>query len=193
MIELLEQGVAANPAIPAWRAALAQALCWLGRTEQAAAIITDAAADGFEHVRWDITRLATLVMYAEPAALAGVRDAAGVLYELIEPWADQVAWTGAVTYGHASTYLGLVAATLSRHEVADEHFKCSCEFHEANKLWLWAARAHLGWAEALAGRGETEQARSEAARALELSRQHGYVLFEPRAAALVETESAAGI
>src|SRR4029077_2865418 len=50
LIELLEQGAAANPAIPAWRGALAQALCWLGRTEQAAAIVTDAAADGFEHV-----------------------------------------------------------------------------------------------------------------------------------------------
>ena len=70
LIELLEQGVTANPAIPAWRAALAQALCWLGRTEQAAAIVTDAAADGFEHVRWDIIGLATLAMYAEPAALA---------------------------------------------------------------------------------------------------------------------------
>ena len=192
LIELLEQGAAANPGIPAWRAALAQALCWLGKTEQAAAIVTDAAADGFEHVRWDIIRLSTLAMYAEVAALAGVSDAAGVLYELIEPWADQVAWTGAITYGHASTYLGLLAATLRRHELADEHFRRSCKFHEANELWLWAARAHLGWAEALARRGEAEHARSEAARALELSREHGYVLFEPRAAALVETESAAG-
>ena len=106
--------------------------------------------------------------------------------------ADQVVWTGAVTYGHASTYLGLLAATLGRHELADEHFSVRCKFHEANELRLWAARAHLGWAEALAARGETEQARSEAARALELSREHGYGAFEPRAAALVETESAAG-
>lgn len=118
-------------------------------------------------------------------------DAAGVLYELIEPWADQVAWTGAITYGHASTYLGLLAAALGRHEHADEHFKRSCQFHEANELWLFAARAHLGWAEALTSRGETEQARGEGARALELSREHGYALFEPRAAALVETQSAA--
>jgi tetratricopeptide (TPR) repeat protein len=115
-----------------------------------------------------------------------------VLYQLIEPWADRVAWVGAITYGHASTYLGLLATTLGWYERADEHFALSCEFHETNKLWLWAARAHLGWAEALAGRGETERARGEAERALELSREHGYGLFEPRAAALVETQSAAG-
>ena len=181
-----------SPAIPAWRAALAQTLGWIGRTEQSAAVVADAATDGFEHVRWDQIRLSTLAMYADAATLAGVSDAAGVLYELIEPWADQIAWVGAITYGQANTYLGLLATTLGRHERADEHFKRSCEFHEANELWLWAARAHLGWAEALTGRGETEQARSEAARARELSREHGYVLFEPRAAALVETKSAAG-
>jgi class 3 adenylate cyclase/tetratricopeptide (TPR) repeat protein len=192
LIELLEQSVAANPGIPAWRAALAQTLGWVGRTERSAAIVADAATDGFEHVHWDQFRLATLAMYAEAATLAEVSGAAGVLYELIEPWADQIAWVGAITYGQASTYLGLLATALGRHEHADEHFKRSCEFHEANELLLWAARAHLGWAEALAGRGETEPARSEAARALELSREHRYGLFEPRAAALVETASAAG-
>jgi hypothetical protein len=59
-------------------------------------------------------------------------------------------------------------------------------------MLLWAAHAHLGWAEALAARGEADRAREEAQRALELSREHGYALFEPRAATLVETESPAG-
>ena len=57
---------------------------------------------------------------------------------------------------------------------------------------LWTARGQLGWAEALAARGDPAAARDHAARALELSREHGYGAFEPRAAALVETESAAG-
>ena len=56
---------------------------------------------------------------------------------------------------------------------------------------LSAARAHLGWAEALAARGEAARAREHAARALELSREHGYGLFEERAAALVEKQSTA--
>jgi hypothetical protein len=62
---------------------------------------------------------------------------------------------------------------------------------EANGMPLSAARAQLGWAEALAARGDAVGAREHAARALELSREHGYGLFEPRAAALIETQSAA--
>ena len=56
-------------------------------------------------------------------------------------------------------------------------------------MLLWAARAHLGWAEALARRGERERAGAEAARALALAREHGYGAIERRAAALVETGS----
>jgi hypothetical protein len=67
------------------------------------------------------------------------------------------------------------------------------DFHEANGLLLWLARTQLGWAEALAARGETVSAREHAACAFELSREHGYGLFERRAAALVETESTAGV
>jgi hypothetical protein len=166
-------------------------LCWHGRTEEAAAIVTEAARDGFEDIPLDNVRTSALALYADSAALAGVTDAAGVLYELIEPWEDQVVWNGAVTYGHASTYMGLLAATLDRHESADRHFARSCNFHDSNGMPLWAARAHLGWADALAHRGETERARSEAACALELSSHHGYRLFEPRAAAIAEAGSPA--
>ncbi len=95
----------------------------------------------------------------------------------------------ATTYGHARTYLGLLAATLGRDEQADEHFARACEIQERDGMLVWAARAHLGWAEALAARGEAERAREQAARALELSREHGYGLFEPRAAAILETRS----
>jgi hypothetical protein len=57
---------------------------------------------------------------------------------------------------------------------------------------LWAARGRLGWAEALAVRGDAAGAREHATRALELSREQGYGDLERRAVALVETESAAG-
>ena len=52
---------------------------------------------------------------------------------------------------------------------------------------LWAARSHLGWAEALVTRGERARAQQEAACALELCRKHGYATFEARAAAILET------
>jgi hypothetical protein len=86
-------------------------------------------------------------------------------------------------------YLGMLAGACGWHERTDEHLARACELQEEKGMLLWAARAHLGWAEALAGRGETDRAHTEAARALELSRERGYGAIEARAAAIVETGS----
>jgi tetratricopeptide (TPR) repeat protein len=191
VIGLLEESVAAYPRIPAWSAGLARTYAWLERREEAAAIVEQAAADGFDHVPWDWIRLPTLGMYADAASHTGLTRAAGLLYELIEPWADQVVWVGVLGFGHSRTYLGVLAAALGWDERADEHLAFACEFNEANGLTLWAARAQVGWAEALASRGATERAQEHAARALELSREHGFGLFEKRAVTLLTTQPAA--
>ena len=108
---------------------------------------------------WEQTQTAALVLYADAAAQAGVNDAAEILYELIEPWADQVVWNGVIGCGHARTYLGLLAAALGRDEQANEHFARAIDIEERDGMPVWAARAHLGWAEALAARGERERGR----------------------------------
>ena len=163
---------------------MAFAYCWAGRTEEGAAIVDEAARDRFDHVHWDQMRLTALALYADAASLGGVRDAAAVLYELLEPWADEVVWNGASAYGYVSTYLALLAATVGWDERADEHFALACDLQEQKGMLLWAARARLGWAEALAGRGETEGAQAEAASALALAREHGYRAIELRAATI---------
>jgi tetratricopeptide (TPR) repeat protein len=187
MVELVEQGVEANPGLPAWGAALAQFYAWTGRSAEAIKIVEEGASDRFARIPFDNTLSSALCTYADAAALAGAEQPAAILYALLEPYADQIAWTGATTYGHVRTYLGLLAASLDRDEVADQHFEFACGFHEANDMPLWAARTHLGWAEALARRGVKEHAHEEAARALDLSREHGYGAIEERAAAVVET------
>jgi hypothetical protein len=88
-------------------------------------------------------------------------------------------------------WLGLLAACMGEHEQADQHLAFACDFQETHGLLLWAVRAHLGWAQALAGRGDAAQAREHAARALELSREHGYGAFQGLAATLVEPQSTA--
>ncbi len=191
VVELIEEGAAAYPRMPAWWAGLAYTYCWLDRDADAATLIKRAAADGFQHVPNESARSSTLALYADAASQAGLAEVAGVMYELIEPWADQAVWNGAAGFGHCRMYLGLLAATLDWDERADEHLAFACETQEANGLLVWAARARLGWAEALAGRGETDRAQAEAARALELSREHCYGAIERRAAAVVETGSAA--
>ncbi len=85
----------------------------------------------------------------------------------------------------------LVAGVLGKHEQADEQLAFACAFQETNGMPLWAARAQLGWAEALAARGDAAGAREHATRALELSREHGYGTFESRAVALADEQSTA--
>ena len=171
---------------------MAWMLCWLDRAEEAAAIVAEAAADRFEHVPWNWNATIALALYADAAAQASVTDAAAILYELIEPWANQLAGNTGAIYGHARTYLGLLAAALGRHELADEHFARAIAIQERDGMHVWTARAHLGWAEALTARGEADRAREQAARALELSREHGYGAFDPRAAAILEAQTPVG-
>ncbi len=191
IVEMMEQSVSAYPAIAAWRAGLAVTLCYLDRGAEAAKILEQAASDRFEHITPNAATLTALVLYADAAVLTDSSGPASILCELIKPWADQIVWNGVIGYGHARMWLGLLAACMGEHEQADQHLAFACNFQETNGLLLWAARAHLGWAEALAGRGDATRAREHAARVLELSREHGYGLFEERAAALVAAQSTA--
>ena len=185
VIAMLEQSVAAYPRIPAWRAGLAMAYCLIGRRSEAAAIVEQAAVEGYEHIPRDQSRATALALYADAASQVKVPGAAATLYELIEPWNDQVIWTGAAIYGHARMWLASLAAALGWQERADQLFAFACEFQEANGLLLWAAYANLRWAEALANTGDAARSRDKAARALQLAREHGYGAIESRASAIV--------
>ncbi|MCW3068911.1 MAG: serine/threonine protein kinase [Solirubrobacterales bacterium] len=192
-VEMLRQSVSAAPGIAAFRAGLAALLCWLGSDDEARAILDQEVNDRFEHILPEPAELSALVLYADAAALLQHRQAASLLYQRIQPRADQVVVVSTHGYGHVRLWLGLLAAVLDRGDEARDHLSFACEFHEANDLPLWAARAHLGWAEAPGLRGDLAGALKHAARALELSRKHGYGAIERRAAALVESESRAGI
>ncbi len=191
IIAVLEQRASASPGIVALHAGLAWTLCWLDRRAEAAAMLAQAASERFEHILPDTAELTALMLYADAAVQTGDTHVSSILHERIEPFGDQIDWNGATAWGHARMSLGLLAGVLGKHEEADRLLAFACEFQETNSMLLSAARAHLGWAEALAARGEKERAREHATRALELSREHGYGLFEPRAAALVEMESPA--
>ena len=190
LIERQEKALSTHPGVVAWRAGLAASLCWLDRRAEASSILDDAASDGFEHVAPAPSMLATLALYAEAAAQTRHASAAGALYARMEPFSGQLVWMTVQGYGHVRLWLGMLASVLGEYERAAEQLAFACEFHEANDMPLWAARGHLGWAEALAS-DDAAGARKHASRALELSREHGYGAFEKRAVALIETESPA--
>jgi class 3 adenylate cyclase len=189
VIALIERMVTEYPGVP-WEAALGYTCCLIDRRPEGAEILARAAAQHFERLRNDQNRMTGLALYADTAAQTRSVPAAATLYELIEPYADQFIWNGGVSFGHARTYCAMLAATLGRHEHADADFAFACEFHHRHGLQAWQARSELGWAEALVERGELARAREHASRALELSRDHGYGAFEPRAAAIVGSHAA---
>jgi class 3 adenylate cyclase len=189
VIPTLEQIVTAYPHVSGWDAGLASCYCLAGRHEEAAVIVRRAASDRFEHVYWDQGRTTALALYADAAYECKLRPEAEILYDLIEPWHDQVAWNGASMFGHGSMWLALLAATLGWDDRADEHFNVACTVQEANGVLLWATRAYLGWAQSLAVRGDETGASARAARALELAREYGYGAFEARAAAILGVKS----
>ena len=191
LIELTRRTVAAYPDMLVWQASLAQFEAEFGSAETAAAILDEAVESRLERLEWDLNRLTALAFYADAAARLGRTDPARLIYELLEPWREQFVWHGTCGYGHVRLWLGLLAATLGRHDEADEHLAFSIRFSEQSGLPLWAARSHLGRAELMADRGDRESTREHAGRASALAQEQGYRNIGRVAAALVATESPA--
>ncbi len=182
LIELSLRAAEAHPQMAIWSASTALYEALFGNRETAHALLREAVESRLESVGWDLLRLVTLAFYIETASRLDAVDAAGLAYELMEPWRDQFVWSGASAYGHARLWLGVAAATCRRSAEADDHFEFACRFHDENGLRLWSARSHLGWAQSLAERGDRARAQEHAACALELARTYGYGLIEQDAA-----------
>ena len=83
-------------------------------------------------------------------------------------------------------YLGMLAATVGEHQLADQHLGYACEFHERAGMPTWAALSQQRWAEALASRGDTQAARQHAERAHAMAGELGYAEVERRSRELIE-------
>ena len=185
LIALSRQAADVFPRMAVWSASTALYEAHFGDQEAARALLREAVESGLERVGWDTLRLVALAFYTEAASRLRALDAAALVHELMAPWQDHFVWSGALGYGHVRLWLGVAAATLGRDGEADEHFAFACRFHDDNGLRLWSARSQLGWAEALAARGERAQAQEHARRALELARAYGYGLIETLATPII--------
>ena len=191
LIALSRQAAGVFPRMAVWSASTALYEAHFGDQEAARALLRDAVESGLERVGWDTLRLVALAFYTEAATRLRALDAAALVHEQMAPWQDHFVWSGALGYGHVRLWLGVAAATLRWDAEADEHFAFACRFHDDNGLRLWSARSHLGWAEALAARGERAQAQEHARRALELARAYGYGLIETLATPIVSVGAVA--
>lgn len=159
--ELLAQVVAENPGIPAFRSVLALAYAESGLGEQARELVAMEMASGFDEIPRDVTWLAGHAIYAHVCAELGEREAAEVLYGRIEPYADQLVYTGISAWGDGAHALGRLDATLGRHDEAAAHLEAARARARRIGAPVWAVRTSCDLAALLLDRaapGDVERA-----------------------------------
>ena len=167
--EATRQAVAENPARPAWRAALANMLCEEGRLEEAREEFERLAANDFDDVPKDLDWMIAMTLLSDVCVDLGDADRAALLYERLEPYADVnvVIGLAAACLGSAAGFLGKLAATMGRVDLAAEHFERALAANASLAAPACLARAQVDYARAI------WSARPGDARAVELMQAAG--------------------
>lgn len=163
----VDEAVARNPGVPAFRAMRATLHAELGDIEAARSELASIADDGFA-LPQDFTWLVGLCFCAHAAAVVADRSAASVLYKLIEPYGDHYADAGSTWYGSAHQYLGELAIVLEDCDTARRHLqragaahaKVGCDAMSARTLLAGAKVALMDDVDRSSGRADLERAAS---------------------------------
>ena len=134
--------VAENPAVPAWRGALAYIYCRLGREAEARAEFELLAANDFRDIAGNMEWLVCINTLGLVCAMLSDTRRAATLYALLLPYAHRnVSAGGALTcFGSASRALGLLATTLGRFADAAAHFEAAIAMNAR-----MGARPYVAW------------------------------------------------
>jgi hypothetical protein len=190
---MIAEMAAANPGIPSFRALLALAYLEGELPFEAAELL---AAERLEVLPRDVTWLACVVLWAHVCASVGDAGRAGALYEVLEPYAEQVVYTGISAWGDVDHALGRLATVAGRHDDAAGHLAASTARYGAIGAPVWLARAALDEASLLLARegpGDRERARELLARAESEARRFGAAGIERRAGVLLGHERATSV
>jgi class 3 adenylate cyclase/tetratricopeptide (TPR) repeat protein len=191
IVELLAQRARDSPGLTSVTAALGFVYAELGRDADARRLLEDAAGGRFRDVPKDITWLITLARYADIAARLDVQEHANELYDILLPFRHHLVTSGVVVFGSAERILGLLASTLGRHALADEHFAAAVEVHQRLDASLFLARTWMNWGQAQLRQGpeRLDAARDMLGRAIAIAAPQGDALAT-EATALVERATA---
>jgi tetratricopeptide (TPR) repeat protein len=163
-LEPMMEGVVRDyPGLPAFRAVLALAYCETGRLELARELFEREAASGFAAFRYDPLWLCALLLLSEVCTQLGDDERAGALYERLAPWRAQLGFSGVSVFGSVAHYLGQLAATAGRFDLAEADLAEAAEMHERLEAPVFLARTRLAVARLLTQRGASaDEARAAA-------------------------------
>jgi class 3 adenylate cyclase len=177
VIDALEQSMIEHPGVPGFRAALTRALAHGGRFDEAAEILAEAREKSFGDITEDLVWTHGITTYAETAVLLNDAASAEILADLLGPYAEQVAFTGANSNGHVSHYLGALSTVLGNYDEAEDYFHTASRWNAAVDAPYLACLTDVQWASMLQRRGhpgDDQRAESLLDRAGELARARGF-------------------
>jgi tetratricopeptide (TPR) repeat protein len=172
---------------PATRAYVALAYCELDRIEDARRVFAPLAT-GVGDLPADVVWLELTTLSAAVCHSLCDQPLAARLLDLLTPFSNQLAGQAVLWWGSVTHYLGLLAATLERHDEAEARFAAAQSIHEQFAAPTWLARTRLEWARMLLSRhqpGDTDRAREFLGQALATARQLGLATVERRAVELL--------
>ncbi|MDX6704444.1 MAG: hypothetical protein QOI48_290 [Solirubrobacteraceae bacterium] len=152
-VSQIEAAIEKHPSLVAWRALLPLAHLAAGRQDEAAAAFQRIAHDEFSAVPRDMFWFTAMCVLAESCAVIGDQARAQLLYEMLSPYKDRnVQVTQAAFLGSAERYLGLLAAGMSRWDVASAHFESAIAKNEAGDCPVAAGVVRRDYAEMMLAR-----------------------------------------
>src|SRR5262249_38581037 len=176
-----------------WHAAVAWYRAKLKQGAEARRELECLAVD-FTDVPRDFFWINTMPQLGEVVSFVGDVRRAAMLYDLLLPYGDRCAVTGALyCRGAVARPLGLLATLLARYDDAERHFEKALEMNARIRARIWVAHTQHDYARMLVARdqpGDREKAAALAAQALATAREVG---MKPLEADVLELQAAAGL
>ncbi len=142
LFPLVEQAAGEAPALHPLRQAYGIICAAVGRTDIAREVLAEGVDGGFADVPRGMLWMTSVIGGAVLAIELDDTDAAARLFPIIEPFAEEVAYSGATSQGPVAAYLGKLASLLGRHDDADRYLQDALaiavafgwEYHRATTL-----------------------------------------------------------
>jgi tetratricopeptide (TPR) repeat protein len=177
VIDFIREAATANPGIPAFSNSLAAFCVDLDQLDDAREVLGPFVEEGPQAFPKDLTWLFMACQRADILAALQLKEPAAALYDVLFPYADQFPFASATGICQVNHYLGRLAVTLGRDEVAVRHFAAAAASEERLGAKWCLANTLLEWGGcliSLTAAADVARGRELLRQALELSRQHGY-------------------
>jgi tetratricopeptide (TPR) repeat protein len=185
LVPLIEQIAAENPALPVFRATLAEGHMEAGNGDTARQMLEAAVAD-LTSLPYDVVWIFAVASYADVATELRAEEPARLLLDLLAPFDEQVLFIGATAGSPVAYYCGSLESVLGRYDQAETHFARAAELNALGQLEFATAVTHLQWGRMLSSRGrpgDVQRARDLLGHAHDAAVSRGYASVARRAAA----------